>query len=227
MPETPRPPEISQADFSPKEKFDHAIRQAVTQAYQEVALEYQDRLMDPSPEEIYWQPMCQEFSEKLMAKLKAPAVRELNLNPTYIYINKLPQQFKANFRHHIFLSVKGPDGEIYFIDGTWQQFADQPDKKNRLMLESSDQIMQSAQDKKVPADVSGLWQIGLNMISSRKALQGIAPDEKSRLKHAVALKLNIPEKDLEDFLNLKSNFSLENSGKIAEAFQAAKPKKKS
>lgn len=206
-----------QPEKQEKEKFEANVRLAISQAYKEVAVEYKDRLMDPRAEEIYWQPMCQEFSEKLHTSLLP-----LNAEPKYVYINRLPKYLQANFRHHIYLAVVGPDGEDYFIDGTWQQFMEKLDKKTGLVFESAQQMLDSAAAKSAPKEIRDLWEIGLCMLESRQLVGKANTEQKIKIKNVVLGSLSITEKDYESFLSLKSNFGIEQARQILELIKVAK-----
>jgi len=216
-PENPIQPVDIQPEKQEREKFEVGVRQAVAQAYQAVSLEYRDRLMDPNPAEIYWQPMCQEFSENLHARLLS-----LNAQPKYVYINKLPKNFQRNFRHHIFLAAKSPDGEDYFVDGTWQQFAEKPDKKTGLLFEPAPQVLNSPVGRSAPKEIKELWEIGLCMLESKKIINNADNASKIRIKNEALADLGITEKDFDSFVNLKSNFGIELARKILELLKINK-----
>lgn len=217
--ETPISPEISRADFLKSQNFEQQINHAVADAYQEVAEEYDTRLMDPRPEQIYWQPMCQEFSEKLMAKLRGLQLQGLDLQPAYIYINRLPETYQNHFRHHILVTIKNPKGEDMLIDGTWQQFLEKPKNNLKTLVAKPETALNLARTANLPKEIQSLWETADSMLKVRKLLTKFTLKKQAQIITAVSRRLNIQEKDIANFAGLRCNFQPDAVKQILETFQ--------
>lgn len=209
-PEYPTPDHGQSPEAAEQRKFEAQVREAVQAAYLEVAQE----LGDPNPQEIFWKPYCQQFSQSLYARL-AP----LNAEPKYVRINKVPKDSPGNLRHHIFLAIKAPNGKDFFVDGTWQQLIDVPNEKTGLMFEQADRFSESPAARSAPQEVREIWQTGNCMLEAKRLVAKASPPLRQQIKQAVSNQLKIDERDYEHFINLVSNFRLEQSKQILEAIR--------
>lgn len=217
--ETPISPEISRPDFLTSQNFEQQINHAVADAYREIAEEYNERLIDPRPEQIYWQPMCQEFSEKLMAKLRGLQLQGLNLRPSFIYINKLPVAYQGHFRHHILVTIKNPAGEDILIDGTWQQFLEKPKNNLKTLVAKPETALKLAQNANLPKEIQSLWETAYYMLEVRKLLANFTITKQAQIITEVSKHLNLQEKDIASFAGLRCNFRPEVAKQILQTFQ--------
>ena len=212
-PENPIPAGEQAPEALEQKRFEARVRQAVNDAYAEVAQEQGE----PNPKELFWKPYCQQFSQSLYARL-AP----LNAEPKYVRINKVPKDSPGNLRHHIFLAVKAPDGNDFFVDGTWQQLIDTPNEKTGLMFERAQQALNSPAAKSAPKEVREIWETGLCMLEAKRLVSTLSPAQKLKIKQAVTNELKIDERDYEHFINLVSNFRIEKAREILEVIKKAR-----
>ena len=209
-PENPAPDHQPSPETAEQQRFEARVQEAVQAAYREVALETDD----PNPQEIFWKPYCQQFSQSLYARL-AP----LKAEPKYVRINKIPKDSPSNLRHHIFLAIKAPDGKDFFVDGTWQQLIDTPNKKTGLMFERADRLPESLTAKSAPREIREIWDTGLCMLEAKRLIAKANPALKLKVKQTVCNELKIDERDFEYFINLVSNFTPDRSKQILEAIK--------
>jgi hypothetical protein len=97
------------------------IKRFAKETYGEIAYRYSDHFGN-NPNEIFYQNVCQQFSEIMRKKLE-----KQDIYSEYQIVNV--KSLIPRSKHHIILSTRD-----YLIDGTWQQFLDEPRNDHRCLI---------------------------------------------------------------------------------------------
>jgi hypothetical protein len=135
--------------------FEPIISSLAEETYLEITKRYKEDF-GSNPNEIYWQNACQQFCEILREKLK-----ERGIKSQYVPVDIT--QLIPRAKQHIYLSIGN-----YLVDGTWQQFLDQPTERNKFLILNKNRIKQGLREAKVPEMLWFIYQ-GKSSIESERA----------------------------------------------------------
>lgn len=126
------------AHIEQHESFEDTIDTIVRDVYEQIAREYPDDFGSNS-KEIFWQNACQQFSEILKEKLKQKGIES-------VYHAVDVRRLASNTtKPHRFIEA----GE-YYIDGTWQQFLDEPHPYDKYLILNKHRLDEDLKDLGVP-----------------------------------------------------------------------------
>lgn len=125
-----------------QESFEDKIDGIVHGVYEQISRDYPDDF-GSNPREIFWQNACQQFSEILREKLKHEGVESV------YHAVDMRRLAAGATKPHRFIET-----DEYYIDGTWQQFLDQPHPYDKYLMLNKRHISEDLKDLGVPEE---LW----------------------------------------------------------------------